>query len=88
MATTTKNPFVPVPSPFVSGKIDEQASTTLFEEYVGGVARAQQLLRILKTSYPHREGLWNVISATELFRCRALREGFTEQECDALLVLQ
>ncbi len=80
-------PFQPVPSPFGTG-IDEQTSTANFEQLVGGVARAQRLLRIFKDSTAGTDHRGRPISRRDVYRRRALAQGFTAVEADALLSLQ
>jgi hypothetical protein len=72
--------FKPIPGPF--GHIDEAATTQAFEEFMGGVSRAQQILRVWNNSYPsyRREKIQNFISA-------AGREGFKSEEISAFLSL-
>jgi hypothetical protein len=78
-------PFQAIPGPF--GKTDEQATTNAFEEYVGGVRRAQRLLYIYNNSYP-MPGRWTEqVSKDQVFRSRAKREGFTDAEIDAFFVV-
>ena len=82
-----KKPFELVPGPF--GRADERASHEAFEEYMGGRSRADQLFRIYQNSYPmptHQIGV--TLSSEEVFQHKAKREGFSQEEIDALLLLQ
>lgn len=86
--TTKKPPFQPVPSPFgVPGRNDEQATHDAFVEYMGGRNRADRLWNIRKNSYPTQDWRNDTISAVDNFRRKALAEGFSEEEIDALLSL-
>ena len=62
---------------------DEHDDHRAFEEYVGGVHRAERLFQIYKNSYPTHNR-----TKVEVFRSNALREGFSNQDIDALLLLQ
>jgi hypothetical protein len=77
-----------VPSPFLPGKQDEQSSTAAFEEYMGSVARAQRLFKIYKDSHPGQDHRSRPIPKTEVFRRRAVAQGFAAEEAEALLMLQ
>lgn len=75
--------FKTIPSPFGTG-IDEQATTAAFENYVGGVSKAQQLFRIYKESYPSaRWGHVRGMSKIEVFCAKAKNAGFNQAEIDA-----
>jgi len=70
------------------GGVDEQAATDMFEEAVGGVKKAEQMM-----------GLWNNTFKTdmrpqgrlhtkeELFRTKAITEGFKDEHVDLFLAL-
>jgi hypothetical protein len=79
--------FKLIPGSF--GKTDESATTKAFEEYVGGIFYAEQLMRIYKNSYPgiKRFTFDKPLTKEEVFRNKASREGFTHLEIDAFLML-
>ena len=63
--------------------IDEAEATASFVELVGGRDRADQLFRLLTTSYPSCNK-----TKREVFIARAKAHGFTDEEINALLALQ
>lgn len=68
--------------------MNEQTLTDNFVKLVGGRTRADQLFRILQSSYP-TQGRWGEkISKNEVFRMKAKREGFADKEINAILRLQ
>lgn len=70
------------------GETDESKTTKAFEEYVGGIFYAEQMMRIYKNSYPVRmNALDKPLSKQEVFRIKAGQEGFTHLEIDAFLML-
>lgn len=77
--------FKPVAGPF--GGTDEQATHDAFIEFVGGHNRAEQLSRISKNSYPMPAAYGKQISALDVFRKRAARDGFSQQEIEAFISL-
>lgn len=80
---TKQKPFKVIPGPF-GGRKDEQATQDAMVEYVGGRHKAEQLSRIRNNSYPMpTHDIWNPLSAREVFRIRAKKEGFTDLEIDA-----
>jgi hypothetical protein len=66
----------------------EQERTDDYIELCGGQARADQLARIHHTSYPSFRGAWQSKSRDQVFRERAIVEGFTHGQVTALLELQ
>jgi hypothetical protein len=76
-----QKPFKVIPGPFLAFK-DEMATQEAMVEYVGGHHRAEQLSRIRQNSYP-MPTYKGELSAKEVFRIRAKREGFTDMEVDA-----
>lgn len=86
MPTKRRKRFQPIPSPFGTGRNDEQATTDAMVDYVGGRVRAERLSQLRKNSYP-MPGRWlgEQISAEEVFRRKALAEGFTAEEITAFL---
>jgi len=77
----------PVPGPF--GGVDEGATMRAFEEFVGGVPRAERLLQLYLNSYPVC-GLGGRVerSKAEVFTAKARREGFSAAQAEAWLALQ
>lgn len=69
---------------------DEQADTAAFEEFMGGVERAQRLLGIYKRSGPgvRLRPFDKPPTRAEVFRAQANMAGFTDSEVDALLAMQ
>lgn len=90
MKPKRKKPFVVVPSPFgTPGFNDERATQDAFVEYVGGPGQADQLSRIYQNSYPHGANDMDPYYKTkdQVFRIRALRDGFTDEDVDAFFSL-
>ena len=83
-SVTVSKPFKPVPSPFGHG-IDEQATIEAFKEYVGGNSRLESLWRISRSSHPTPKFRGGQYTQREVFRSRAIHEGFTENEIDGYL---
>lgn len=79
--------FKLISGPF--GKTDESKTTKAFEEYVGGVFYAEQMMRIYNNSYPgiKKSAFDKPLSKQEIFRIKASKEGFTHLEIDAFLML-
>lgn len=76
--------FQSVPGPF--GGIDEQATTKAFEDFMGGVARAQRIFQIYVNSYPSKHPNPRYSKNKEqVFTDNATRQGFSEREIEALL---
>lgn len=69
---------------------DEATDHAVFEEFVGGSARAFRLLRIYEDSRPYRRWTFGPPEMTraEVFIAKAKREGYTEEQARALLRLQ
>jgi hypothetical protein len=85
-----KKPFQPVPSPFgTPGFNHEQATQDAFVEYVGGTRKAEQLSRLYNDSYPTPWPPGHPYARTkiEVFRAKALREGFSKEDIDAFMML-
>ena len=68
---------------------DEQKETDEFEALCGGVEKAQRLFRIYKDSYGTSGG-WGQpgLSKDQVFIRRAVSEGFSQRQANALLDLQ
>jgi hypothetical protein len=83
-----KKIFKPVPGPFAIGN-DERATQDTFVEFVGGRTRAERLQDICHNSYPTPFPPGDPYAKTrhEVFRMKAKREGFTDAEIDAFLML-
>ena len=81
--------FKVVPSPFGTLSYDEDATMRAFEEYVGGVRRAERLMYLWNNTYPGiRVSVFDPPkSKSEIFRKKAKGEGFTDNEADAFLML-
>ena len=79
----TKPVFKPVSGPF--GGIDEQATIEAFKDYVGGNHRLESLWKIARNSYPAPKFRGGQYSRIEVFKGKALREGFTKNEIDGYL---
>jgi len=77
--------FKPVIGTF--GGIDEQATQDAFVDFVGGMSRAEALSRISQNSWPSFGAFGKPVSKTDVFRAKALREGFTKQQIEAFLSL-
>ena len=60
----------------------EQCKQDAFVEMVGGTQRADRLFQILKDSYPSA-----TVSRADVFRCKAINQGFTRKQADTLLAL-
>lgn len=58
--------------------IDERATTEAFEQYVGGVDRAQRMLSLYRSSFPT-----SCESRAQVFNKRAAKEGFSSEEINA-----
>jgi hypothetical protein len=75
------------------GGVDEQAAQDMFEDICGGVARAEQLMRISQNSYPtgtkydktFKTGHYH--SKEDNFRTSALNAGFNAEQIDFFLAL-
>jgi len=82
-----QKPFYPVR--FFGARIDEVNTQIAMVRYVGGHAKAEELSRLRNTSYPLPKGgmMGEQYTAKEVFRIRALREGFTDFEVDAFETL-
>lgn len=61
----------------------EKCQQEHFVSIVGGTARADRLLQILKNSYPSAG-----VSRDDMFRAKALREGYNRRQANTLLNLQ
>jgi len=84
----TKKKFKVVRSPF--GGVDERATHDAFVEFVGGRDRADRLFWIWKHSYEqtvYPSYLYKPVPREQVFREKAKREGFTDEEVDAFLSL-
>jgi hypothetical protein len=79
-----------VPSPFGTG-CDEQAETDAFERLCGGVKRAQRMLYLWNDSYPagseYDRMMGRGASKAEVFKAKAKREGFTDEQIAAFMHL-
>ena len=81
----------PVKNPF--GGIDEQKSQALFEDAVGGVKKAEQMMRLWNDSYPcgtkydktFKTGFYR--SKEQIFNIKAKRDGFTQKQINMFLAL-
>ena len=83
----SRAPFRPAPGPF-GARPDEMATHEAFADYVGGRERAERMSRLYSDSYPRRgPGVFDRYSKEDVFRTKALREGFSEAEIDAFLSL-
>ena len=86
-----KKPFKPIKCSLCG--IDEQATVYAFEDYVGGVAKADQILYLWKNSYPSGSKYDKVFSTgyyhsrKENFSRKALDAGFCQQDIDAFFIL-
>jgi hypothetical protein len=82
-------PFQAIPGPF--GGTDERATTDAFEDYVGGVQRAQRLLRLYNDSYPFGTEMDRLMgrgkTKNQVFRDRARIDGFKPHEIEAFFVV-
>jgi hypothetical protein len=75
------------------GGVDEQISTDMFEEAVGGAKRAEHLQYIWNNSFPvgteydrkMRERYYH--SKEDMFRLKAKREGYTDEQIEMFLSL-
>lgn len=73
--------------------MDEQEANDEFIGLVGGVRKADRLQQIWNSSYPHGTEYDKVFhresykSKEEVFRERALREGYTKRQIEAFLNL-
>ena len=74
------------------GRMDEGATQEAFVIYVGGVAKAEGLLHLWNTSYPvgtRYDFLYGRGKTKEdVFYNKAIREGFTDEEIDAFMLLE
>lgn len=90
MRITKKKPFEVVPGPFGVGP-DERATQDAFVEYVGGHHRAERLSYIWQNSYPsgteYDRLMGRGASKEEVFRRKAVREGFDIEDANAFLKL-
>jgi hypothetical protein len=81
--------FKAIPGPF--GGVDEQATTDAFEQFVGGVRKAQHLLYLYNNSYPHGTEMDRLMgkgrTKDQVFRTKAKREGFTDAHINAFFVV-
>lgn len=86
----SKKPFEPIPSPFGTMN-DEQRTQDAFVDYVGGTAKAEQLSRIWQNSWPSGTNYDRLMgrggTKEDVFRAKAKREGFTDEDVDAFLSL-
>jgi len=77
--------FKTIPGPF--GGTDERATQEAFVKYVGGRAKAEQLDRLWRNSYPAPTAGFGQLSKEEVFCRKAKREGFKDNEIDAFMML-
>lgn len=79
--------FKVVQGPF--GKPDEAATHAAFEELVGGPSRGFRLMRIYRDAPTPTASIYGTRGKTkvEVFKERALRDGYTEEEIEAYLML-
>lgn len=77
-----------MPSPFGVG-IDEKATHEAFVAFVGGTDRADRLQRIWNNSHPgiRVSAFAKPATRADVFRKKAMAEGFTAPEIDAFLSL-
>ncbi len=72
-----------------SGKIEEGKSHEAFEEFLGGPRRAFNILKIWQdtnhTIYGKNHRYYK--TKDQMFRERAMRQGYTKDEIDAFLIL-
>ena len=76
-----------IPSPFGTG-IDEFAMQEQMVDIVGGTKKADRLSYLYNNSYPIDMGWRNKKTKGEVFRSKAKREGFTDNQVDAFLQIQ
>lgn len=79
-------PFKVVPGPF--GGSDERATQEAFVEYVGGTRKADRLMYLWNDSYPcSTHDIFKPLTKEEVFRSKAIREGYTHEQISAFLIL-
>lgn len=78
-----------VPSPFGTG-CDEQAENDAFEQLCGGHVRAFRLLHLWQDTYatPWPPGHMYYKTKEQVFRAKAKRDGFTDEQVEAFFHLQ
>ena len=76
-------------SPGSPAFVDDMATQEAFVEYMGGRGRADAIEAVWKRSWPMPGigGGLGKLSKTEVFKMKALREGFTAEEVRAFLML-
>jgi len=75
------------------GLVDEQATQEAFETFVGGINRAERLVWLWNNSYPSGTAYDRMFRANSyqskenIFKNKAKREGFADEQIKAFLSL-